>query len=65
MKRPRKTVATHEAGHAVAAVCLDIGFKYVTIIPGGAASDVLESDTQGHIKLKPAPRASPINIRSR
>jgi hypothetical protein len=62
MTRPRKTRAIHEAGHAVAAVCHNIGFKYVTLIPGGVPGDTLENPSHGHIKLKPMPRSAGLGL---
>jgi hypothetical protein len=44
-KDPREVTAYHEAGHAVAAACLGLKVKYVTIVPN-------ESST-GHTMLEP------------
>ena len=56
--RPRRTVAIHEAGHAVAAILHNIAFKHVTIVPTdiGASPDGARCrPLDGHVKLKPVP----------
>jgi hypothetical protein len=52
-RRARRTVAIHEAGHAVAAILHDIAFKHVTIVPTDSDSSGRPCD--GHVKLKPVP----------
>jgi ATP-dependent Zn protease len=49
---PAQAAATayHEAGHAVAALCLHLPIKHVTIVP--------ENDTHGHIQIRPPFRRS-------
>jgi hypothetical protein len=54
MSSRKHTVATHEAGHAVAAILHDIAFKHVTIVP--TVRDSRDRPAcSGHIKLKPVP----------
>jgi hypothetical protein len=54
MTRPKRTVAIHEAGDAVAAVLHDIPFKLATIVPGRVDSH--GRPYEGHVLLKHPPK---------
>jgi hypothetical protein len=60
VSRRRRTVAIHEAGHAVAAILHDIAFKHVTIVPAVVKSNgrpgiARYRPCDGHVRLKPVP----------
>jgi hypothetical protein len=59
-RRAKRTVAIHEAGHAVAAILHDIAFKHVTIVPADVVINSRPGVARcrpynGHVKLKPVP----------
>jgi hypothetical protein len=49
-KRSKQTTAFHEAGHAIAAILLDIGLESVSIVPDGRSNGrVIYADTEPEI----------------